>query len=86
MVCKEYKKALAAFDFAIISDDSFVGAYLERGKVLEKQGEYLEAIESYSMTRKLDDPTSFALLRIGSCYEKLKKHDLALQYYYKKYF
>ncbi|SEQ50166.1 Tetratricopeptide repeat-containing protein [Hyunsoonleella jejuensis] len=80
---KKYKKALAAFDFAIISDDSFVGAYLERGKVLEKQGEYLEAIESYSITLKLDDPTSFALLRIGSCYEKLKKHDLALQYYYK---
>lgn len=80
---KKYKKALAAFDFAIISDDSFVGAYLERGKVLEKQGEYLEAIESYSITLKLDDPTSFALLRIGSCYEKLKKYDLALQYYYK---
>ena len=34
---KDYKKALAAFDFAIISDDTFVGAYLEKGKVLEKQ-------------------------------------------------
>ncbi|HRV56341.1 MAG TPA: tetratricopeptide repeat protein, partial [Mangrovimonas sp.] len=27
---KDYKKALAAFDFAIISDDTFVGAYLEK--------------------------------------------------------
>ncbi len=80
---KKYKKALAAFDFAIISDDTFVGAYLERGKVLEKQGNYLEAIESYNVTLKLDDPTSFALLRIGNCYEKLKQYDLALQYYYK---
>ncbi len=77
------KKALAAFDFAIISDDRFVGAYLERGKVLEKQGEYNEAIESYSVTLKLDDPTSFALLRIGSCYEKLGDKELAIQYYYK---
>ncbi|MFS4483271.1 tetratricopeptide repeat protein [Hyunsoonleella sp. 2307UL5-6] len=80
---KKYKKALAAFDFAIISDDTFVGAYLERGKVLEKQRNYTEAIENYTITLTLDDPTSFALLRIGHCYEKLKNLDLALQYYYK---
>ena len=78
---KKYKKALAAFDFAIISDDTFIGAYIERGKVLEKLERYQDAIENYSITLKLDDPTSFALLHIGTCYEKLKKDDLALQYY-----
>lgn len=83
MALKKYKKALAAFDFAIISDDSFVGAYLERGKVLERLKRYEEAIENYTITLKLEDPTSFALLRIGSCYEKLKNHELAVQYYYK---
>lgn len=80
---KDYKKALAAYDFAIISDDTFVGAYLEKGKVLEKLKRFEEAIEFYSFTLKLDDPTSFALLRIGNCYEKLRKDDLAVQYYYK---
>ncbi len=80
---KDYKKALNAFDFAIISDDTFVGAYLEKGKVLEKLKDYEEAIENYTITLKLDDPTSFALLRIGGCYEKLNKEDLAVQYYYK---
>lgn len=80
---KDYKKALAAFDFAIISDDTFIGAYLEKGKVLEKLKRYNEAIESYNTTLKLDDPTSFALLRIGNCYEKLGQDDLAVQYYYK---
>ena len=80
---KEYKKALAAFDFAIISDDTFIGAYLERGKVLEKLNRYKDAIESYNFTLSLDDPTSYALLRIGTCYEKLGSHDLAVQYYYK---
>ncbi|MFV0540640.1 MAG: tetratricopeptide repeat protein [Aestuariibaculum sp.] len=80
---KNYKKALAAFDFAIISDDTFVGAYIERGKVLEKLKRFEDAIESYMLTLKLEDPTSFALLRIGHCYEKLKKDDLAVQYYYK---
>jgi len=80
---KEYQKALAAFDFAIISDDVFIGAYLEKGKVLEKLKQYNEAIECYKVTLALDDPTSFALLRIGHCYEKLGQNDLAVQHYYK---
>ena len=80
---KDYPKALAAFDFAIISDDCFVGAYLERGKVLEKQKNFIEAIENYKITLALDEPSSFALLRIGHCYEKLGKNDLAVQYFYR---
>lgn len=82
-ISKEYKKALAAYDFAIISDDTFIGAYLERGKVLEKLKRYKDAIESYKLTLSLDDPTSYALLHIGTCYEKLGNTDLAVQYYYK---
>ena len=80
---KEYRKALAAFDFAIISDDRFIGAYLEKGKVLEKLNRYNEAIESYTVTLGLDDPTSFALLRIGKCYENLENSELALQFFNK---
>ena len=78
---KDYKRALAAFDFAIISDDTFVGAYLEKGKVLEKQKKYNEAIENYKITLALEDPTSFALLRIGYCYEKLGNDELAVQFF-----
>lgn len=80
---KEYKKALAAFDFAIISDDRFIGAYVEKGKVLEKLKRYNEAIEQYQISMQLDDPTSFSLLRVGHCYEKLNNTELALQHYYK---
>lgn len=80
---KEYEKANAAFDFAIISDDTFVGAYIEKGKVLEKLKHYEEAIENYKITLALDDPTSFALLRIGHCYEKLGQEDLAIQFFKK---
>lgn len=76
-------KALAAFDFAIISDDTFIGAYFEKGKVLEQLGRYQEAIENYLLTLELDDPTSFAYLRIGKCYEKSGNTEMALQYYYK---
>lgn len=80
---KEYKKALAAFDFAIISDDRFIGAYLEKGKVLEKLKDFERAIESYTITLSLDDPTSFALLRIGKCYEKMGNPEMAIQFYNK---
>ncbi|NRD23904.1 tetratricopeptide repeat protein [Winogradskyella litoriviva] len=76
-------KANAAFDFAIISDDTFVGAYIEKGKVLEKLKKYEEAIENYKITLVLDDPTSFALLRIGQCYSKLGQDDLAVQFFKK---
>ncbi len=78
---KHYEKALSAFDFAVISDDRFIGAYLEKGKVLEKLGRYNEAIENYQITLELDDPTSFALLRLGKCYEKLGNDELAIKYY-----
>lgn len=78
---KDYEKANASFDFAIISDDTFIGAYLEKGKVLEKQKNYKEAIEHYKITLALDDPTSFALLRIGHCYEKLGQDDMAVQFF-----
>ncbi len=78
---KSYEKALAAYDFAIYSDDTFVGAYIEKGKVLESLERYEEAIENYTLTLHLEDPLSFALLHIGKCYEKLNMNDMALQYY-----
>lgn len=80
---KDYAKANAAFDFAIISDDTFIGAYIEKGKVLEKLKLYEEAIENYKITLALDEPTSFALLRIGHCYDKLNQEDLAIQFFKK---
>lgn len=79
---KMYKEALSAFDFAIISDDNFIGAYFEKGKVLEKLGHYQEAIDNYETTIKIEDPTSHAFLRIGKCYEKLGNYDMAKYYYY----
>ena len=77
-----YQEALTAFDFAIISDDTFIGAYFEKGKVLEKLGQYQEAIENYETTINIEDPTSHAFLRIGKCYEKLKNKEMAKYYFY----
>jgi len=80
-ILKNYNKALEAYDFAIICDDTFVGAYLEKGRVLEKLGFYKKAIECYTLTLRLEDPTTFALIRAGKCYEKLGDLKLAEQFY-----
>lgn len=80
---QSFDKALTAFEFAVISDDTFIGAYIEKGKVLEKLNRFEESIENYKITLALEDPTSFALLRIGHCYEKLDQKELAVQHYYK---
>ena len=72
-----FKEALTAFDFAIISDDSFVGAYLEMGKVLEKLNKINQAIEQYEIVTKIDEPNPFALYRIACCHNKLGNIELA---------
>jgi len=78
-----YESALRAFDYATLIDENFLGAFLEKGKSLEKLKRYEEAIDCYNTTMELDDPTSFALLRVGKCYERLGNHEKALKYYLK---
>ncbi len=82
-ILENYKEALRAFDYAVLIDESFVGAYLEKAKTLEELKEYAEAIENYKITIDLDDPTSFVYLRIGECYEMLNKPNLAIKFYKK---
>ncbi|MFL9843688.1 tetratricopeptide repeat protein [Flavobacterium rhizosphaerae] len=78
---KEFDLALRAFDYATLIDESFLGAFLEKAKTLERLKKYQEAIDCYTITMELDDPTSFALLRVGKCYEKLGNTQKALKFY-----
>ncbi|MBL4745222.1 MAG: tetratricopeptide repeat protein [Flavobacteriaceae bacterium] len=80
-VLDEFDEALRAFDYAVLVDELFVGAYIEKAKTLEKLGRYKEAIDNYKTTLELEDATSFALLRIGECYLELKDNENALQFY-----
>ncbi len=82
-VLEKYAEALRAFDYAVLIDDCFVGAYLEKAKSLEQLNRFEEAIENYKVTIELDDPTSFVFLRIGECYEKISHNSLAIQFYKK---
>ena len=80
---KNYKKSVWAFDYATLIDEDFVGAYLEKGKALEKLKKHEEAIASYLITLDIADATSYVLLRIGSCYEKLDNFPMAHEYFKK---
>ncbi len=82
-ILEQFEEALRAFDYAVLIDDLFVGAYLEKAKTLEQLGLFELAIENYKTTVELDDPTSFAFVRIGECYEKLNKSTQAIQFYKK---
>jgi len=80
-ILKNYSAAVRAFEFATYIDDSFIGAFMEMGKALEKLNRTADAIACYKETIQLADATSYALLRLGKCYEKLKNHTEALKYY-----
>ena len=78
---ENYKEALRSFDYSILIDETFIGAYLEKAKTLEEMHNYKEAIDNYLVTIELEDANSFSYLRIGSCYEQLGNDKLALKYY-----
>ncbi|HTO35429.1 MAG TPA: tetratricopeptide repeat protein, partial [Flavobacterium sp.] len=80
-IIKDYENALRCFDYATIVDDTFIGAYIEKGKSLERLKRFEEAIACFKQTMEFEAPTSYALLRIGKCYEKLGDKSKALKYY-----
>lgn len=77
------KEALSAFDFAIISDDAFTGAYIEKGKLLEQMGRFNEAIDNYEIALNTNDPSAFVYQCIGRCHDVLSNKGLALKFYLK---
>ncbi len=82
-ILKNYEKAVWAFNYATLIDEHFLGAYLEKGKALEKLNKHQEAINNYMITLELDAPSAYVLLHIGMCYESLNNFTLAIQYYKK---
>ena len=76
----KFKESISAFDFAIISDDQFVSAYIEKAKVLEKVKRYNEALENYRLSIELSEPNSFIYFRIARCYIKINNKKLFLEF------
>jgi len=79
----KYKEAISAFEFAVISDDKFTGAYIEKGKILEKTGKINMAIENYHIALQINDPSAFIYHRIATCHKILGNDTLSIQFYKK---
>ncbi len=80
-IIDKYEEALKAFDYAIVIDEDFIGAYIEKAKTLEELERYQEAIANYMMAIQLEDGTPYIYLRLGWCYEKSSEKKEALKYY-----
>ena len=59
------ENALSAFEFAIISDDTFTGAYIEKAKLLEMLGRLNEAILNYELALETTESSAFIQNSIG---------------------
>ena len=73
------QEALNAFDYAIISDENFVGAIIEKAKIHEQLGQFPEAIRLYQQSLRLEDPTAFAYYKIAVCYLCMEEPHLAVK-------
>ena len=78
---QEYEKAVDAFDFATIIDESFLGAILEKGKAYEQLKKFKKAIVCYNEALEIDPNSAYVYWRIGSSYEALNKNKRALKYF-----
>ncbi|MBS3992339.1 MAG: tetratricopeptide repeat protein [Bacteroidetes bacterium] len=80
---KNYKAALKAFDYALLIEETFVGALIEKGKSYEKLNKYEEAIGCYNETLRLEDASAYVFHKIAKCYEKLNNDNEAIDFYKK---
>lgn len=80
-ILEKFQEAIKAFDYSIVIDEHFVGAYIEKAKALEEVQRFDEAIANYLMAIELEDGTPFIYLRLGMCYEKIADKKQALKYY-----
>ena len=54
----KFKESISAFDFAIISDDQFVSAYIEKAKVSSEDNNVLDLyVLGFDLNKKLINPT-----------------------------
>ena len=75
--------ALSSYDFAIICDNNFIGAYFEKGRTYQKMKCFNEAILTFESTLSIDEPTAFAFFNIAQCHLKLGNTKKAIKYFNK---
>ncbi|MEQ9262783.1 MAG: tetratricopeptide repeat protein [Owenweeksia sp.] len=70
---KEFDHAIRAVDFALLIDETFMAAYYEKARMLERTFRYQEAADTYKASFEFDGPTGFSYYKIALCYLKMHK-------------
>ncbi|MAU58619.1 MAG: hypothetical protein CMC33_03040 [Flavobacteriaceae bacterium] len=77
------EKAISCFDYAIISDNKLISAYVEKAKIFELKNQFVNAIDNYNLVLKFNDPSAFIYTKIGECYINLNDKKKGLKYFLK---
>mgnify|MGYP000158853810 CR=1 FL=1 len=80
IIQNKHESAIAYFDSTINLKPDYFEAWYNKGNALQDLKRYDEAINHYEITLSIDDPTAFALLRIGECHLKLRNDELGIKF------
>jgi tetratricopeptide (TPR) repeat protein len=82
---KDYKGAINLLNKAIIKDDKYIGAYIDRGANKSALDDDLGAIEDFKKILLIDPDNTLALFNIGKMYCNLKEYKLSIEFYNKAF-
>ncbi|MCH8555958.1 MAG: tetratricopeptide repeat protein [Schleiferiaceae bacterium] len=77
-----YKKAVTAFDFAVVIDEYFTAAYYEKSRCQELLEDWDGAISTLERCAEIEEESSFTTYKIGSIYSQIGQLETAKRYFY----
>jgi len=80
--CYEYDLAMEAFEFAMLTNESFLPAYLDYVETAIQQKKFYLAINCLETARIHHDLDEEMLLNMGICHQEIHFYDKARNYYF----
>ena len=78
----EFDKAISSYEFALVIDEEFSPALLQKAAALTMMEDYLQALECYRESILMDAPQANTYTLMGECMERMGKLSEASDYYY----
>ena len=78
----KYPRAIEAYEYALVIDDGFSPALLQKAAALTMMEDYTQAMECYRESILMDAPQANIYTLMGECQERLSNLSEAEEYYY----